>query len=82
MLLRRLRAGSRKNATYTAFREVGRVIRNVQLRRYLSAAPLRRRVTAGDLPQRPGHRRDRAPAPGGGPAARRRPGADRCGQTA
>ncbi|MFE2508975.1 Tn3 family transposase [Streptomyces naganishii] len=29
--LRRLRAGSRKNATYTAFREVGRVIRTVQL---------------------------------------------------
>ncbi|WP_371129426.1 Tn3 family transposase [Streptomyces sp. TLI_105] len=26
LLLRRLRAGSRKNATYTAFREVGRVI--------------------------------------------------------
>ncbi len=26
-----LRAGSRKNATYTAFREVGRVIRTVQL---------------------------------------------------
>ncbi|WP_406404796.1 transposase [Streptomyces sp. NBC_00879] len=31
-------------ATYTAFREVGRVIRNVQLLRYLSAAPLRRRA--------------------------------------
>ncbi|MFE7941952.1 Tn3 family transposase [Streptomyces griseoincarnatus] len=45
-LLRRLRAGSRKNATYTAFREVGRVIRTVQLLRYLSDAPLRRRVTA------------------------------------
>ncbi|MGW6202447.1 Tn3 family transposase [Streptomyces sp. NPDC055089] len=38
------RAGSRKNATYTAFREVGRVIRTVQLLRYLSDAPLRRRV--------------------------------------
>ncbi|MFF4354935.1 Tn3 family transposase [Streptomyces sp. NPDC001530] len=46
LLLRRLRAGSRKNAAYTAFREVGRVIRNVQLLRYLSDAPLRRRVTA------------------------------------
>lgn len=31
---------------YTAFREVGRVIRTVQLLRYLSDAPLRRRVTA------------------------------------
>ncbi|MFE5192017.1 Tn3 family transposase [Streptomyces sp. NPDC056628] len=29
-----------------AFREVGRVIRTVQLLRYLSDAPLRRRVTA------------------------------------
>jgi Transposase and inactivated derivatives, TnpA family len=46
LLLRRLRAGSRKSATYTAFREVGRVIRTVQLLRYLSDAPLRRRVTA------------------------------------
>ncbi|WP_225625796.1 transposase [Streptomyces werraensis] len=42
----RLRAGSRKNATCTAFRGVGRVIRTVQLLRYLSDAPLRRRVTA------------------------------------
>ncbi|QHA07932.1 Tn3 family transposase [Streptomyces broussonetiae] len=46
LLLRRLRAGSRKSATYIAFREVGRVIRTVQLLRYLSDAPLRRRVTA------------------------------------
>ncbi|WP_329166324.1 transposase [Streptomyces sp. NBC_01717] len=38
--------GSRKNATYTAFREVGRVIRTVQLLRYLSDAPLRRWVAA------------------------------------
>ncbi|MFI1569142.1 Tn3 family transposase [Streptomyces sp. NPDC020490] len=30
-LLKRLRSDSRKNATYTAFREVGRVIRTVQL---------------------------------------------------
>ncbi|MEU8433859.1 Tn3 family transposase [Streptomyces sp. NPDC029216] len=45
-LLKRLRSGSRKNATYTAFREVGRVIGTVQLLRYLSDAPLRRRVTA------------------------------------
>lgn len=33
LLLRRLRAGSRKNATCTAFREVGRIIRTVQLLR-------------------------------------------------
>ncbi|WP_435603601.1 Tn3 family transposase [Streptomyces sp. bgisy130] len=45
-LLKRLRSGSRKNATYAAFREVGRVIRTVQLLRCLSDAPLRRRVTA------------------------------------
>ncbi|MFI6061809.1 Tn3 family transposase [Streptomyces sp. NPDC051286] len=45
-MFKRLRSGSRKNATYTAFREVGRVIRTVQLLRYLSDAPLRRRVTA------------------------------------
>ncbi|GAA1141710.1 transposase [Streptomyces javensis] len=44
--LKRLRSGSHKNATYTAFREVGRVIRTVQLLRYLTDAPLRRRVTA------------------------------------
>ncbi|MEU0632244.1 Tn3 family transposase, partial [Streptomyces sp. NPDC005989] len=46
LLLRRLRSGSRRNATYTAFREVGKVIRTVQLLRYLSDAPLRSRVTA------------------------------------
>ncbi|WP_375295971.1 Tn3 family transposase [Saccharothrix sp.] len=34
--------GSDKNATYTAFREVGRVIRTVQLLRFLTDAPLRR----------------------------------------
>ncbi|MEV5988903.1 Tn3 family transposase [Streptomyces sp. NPDC052051] len=45
-LLKRLRSGSRKNATCAAFREVGRVIRTVQFLRYLSDAPLRRRVTA------------------------------------
>lgn len=45
-LLNRLRSGSRKNATYAAFREVGRAIRTLQLLRYLSDAPLRRRVTA------------------------------------
>ncbi|MET9016039.1 Tn3 family transposase [Streptomyces olivaceoviridis] len=44
--LRRLRSGARKNATYAAFREVGRVIRTVQLLRYLSDPALRRRVTA------------------------------------
>ncbi|MFI1030081.1 Tn3 family transposase [Streptomyces sp. NPDC020951] len=53
-----MRSGSRKNATYAAFREVGRVIRTVQLLRYLSDAPLRRRVTAAtnkvDRPGRPG----------------------------
>jgi TnpA family transposase len=31
LLLRRLRSGSHKNAHYSAFREVGRVIRTVQL---------------------------------------------------
>lgn len=46
LLLKRLRSGSRGNATYTAFREVGRVIRTVQLLRYLSDGPLRGRVTA------------------------------------
>ncbi|MFF0630169.1 Tn3 family transposase [Streptomyces sp. NPDC004296] len=45
-LLKRLRSGTHKNSTYTAFREVGRVIRTVQLLRYLSDAPLRRRMTA------------------------------------
>ncbi|MFF3631542.1 Tn3 family transposase [Streptomyces sp. NPDC002164] len=46
LLLRRLRSGSRRNATYTAFREVGKVIRTVQLLRYLSDAPLRARDIA------------------------------------
>ncbi|MCP3822107.1 transposase [Streptomyces sp. A3M-1-3] len=45
-LLLRLRSGSRRNATYTAFREVGRVIRTVQMLRYLSDPAMRRRVTA------------------------------------
>ncbi|UFQ99894.1 transposase [Streptomyces sp. Go40/10] len=36
---------SHKRVTYAAFREVGRVIRTVQLLRYLSDAPLRRGVT-------------------------------------
>ncbi|WP_327228668.1 transposase [Streptomyces platensis] len=45
-LLKRLRSGSKKNATYASFREVGRVIRTVQLLRYLSDPALRRRVTA------------------------------------
>ncbi|MFH9353826.1 Tn3 family transposase [Kitasatospora sp. NPDC017646] len=35
-LLKRLRSGSHKTATYAAFREVGRVIRTVQLLRYLT----------------------------------------------
>lgn len=46
VLLRRLRSGSRRNATYAAFREVGQVIRTVQLLRFLSDGALRRRVTA------------------------------------
>ncbi|WNF25352.1 Tn3 family transposase [Streptomyces sp. C11-1] len=46
LLLRRPRAGSRESVTCTALREVGRVIRTVQLLRYLSDAPLRRRLTA------------------------------------
>lgn len=46
LLLRRLRSGSRKNAHYAAFREVGRVIRTVQLLAYLSDASMRRRVSA------------------------------------
>ncbi|MEV5011458.1 Tn3 family transposase [Streptomyces sp. NPDC056159] len=45
-LLKRLRSGSKKSATYAAFREVGRVIRTVQLLRYLSDPAPRRRVTA------------------------------------
>lgn len=36
----------RDETTYAAFREVGRVIRAVQLLGYLSDAPLSRRVTA------------------------------------
>ncbi|MEV3856955.1 Tn3 family transposase [Streptomyces sp. NPDC050095] len=35
----RLHSSSRNSATYTAFREVGRVIRTVQLLRFLSDAP-------------------------------------------
>ena len=46
LLLRRLRSGSRKNAHYAAFREVGRVIRTIQLLRYLTDPRMRRRVTA------------------------------------
>jgi TnpA family transposase len=46
LLLKRLRSGSRRNATYTAFREVGRVVRTIQLLRYLGDGPLRSRVTA------------------------------------
>ncbi|MGW1616957.1 Tn3 family transposase [Streptomyces sp. NPDC002285] len=45
-LFNRLKKSSKKNATYAAFREVGRVIRTVQLLRYLSDPALRRRVTA------------------------------------
>src|SRR5260370_33695507 len=46
VLMRRLRSGSRRNATYVAFREVGQVIRTVQLLPFLSDGSLRRRVTA------------------------------------
>jgi TnpA family transposase len=45
-LLRRLSTYSRRNNYYKAFREVGRVIRTIQLLRFLSDAPLRRRTTA------------------------------------
>ncbi|MDF4251857.1 Tn3 family transposase [Streptomyces sp. WMMB303] len=45
-LLKRLRSGSEKNATYAAFREVGCVIRTVQPLRYLCDPAVRRRVTA------------------------------------
>ena len=41
-----MRSNSRRSATYRAFREVGRVIRTVQLLRYLSDPALRQRVTA------------------------------------
>ncbi|MBP8536401.1 Tn3 family transposase [Streptomyces sp. MK37H] len=37
---------ARRRKTSRSFREVGRVIRTVQLLRYLSDAPPRRRVTA------------------------------------
>ncbi|WP_159033140.1 Tn3 family transposase [Streptomyces fodineus] len=45
-----MRSGSRRNGTYTAFREVGRRIRTVQLMRNLSDAPLRRRVSMTPRP--------------------------------
>lgn len=45
-LLRRLSTYSRRNNFYKAFREVGRVIRTIQLLRYLSDPQLRRRTTA------------------------------------
>ena len=45
-LLRRLSTYSRRNNFYKAFREVGRVIRTVQLLRYLSDPQLRRRTTS------------------------------------
>jgi TnpA family transposase len=46
LLLRRLRSGSKRNAHYTAFREVGRVVGTVQLLKYLTDPAMRRRVTA------------------------------------
>ncbi|MDX2394876.1 MULTISPECIES: Tn3 family transposase [unclassified Streptomyces] len=54
-LLKRLAAGF-ENATYAAFREVGRVIRTMQLR-YLSDAPLAPRYGSGPAPVRPHPRR-------------------------
>ncbi|MGH3826352.1 MAG: transposase [Pseudonocardiaceae bacterium] len=45
-LLRRLSTYSRRNNYYKAFREVGRVIRTIQLLRFLSDPKLRRRTTA------------------------------------
>ena len=45
-LLRRLSTYSRRNNFYKAFREVGRVIRTVQLLRFLSDPQLRARTTA------------------------------------
>jgi TnpA family transposase len=58
-LLRRLSTYSRRNNFYTAFREVGRVIRTIQLLRYLSDPQLRRRTTEADQPVRClRHRRD------------------------
>jgi TnpA family transposase len=45
-LLRRLSTYSRRNNFYKAFREIGRVIRTIQLLRYLSDPQLRRRTTA------------------------------------
>lgn len=46
LLLRRLGSNSRKNSIYKAFRELGRVIRTIQLLRYISDPLLRERVTA------------------------------------
>ena len=44
--MRRLSSNSRKNQTYKAFREVGRVMRTVALLRFLADSGLRARVTA------------------------------------
>lgn len=46
LLLRRLGSNSRKNSIYKAFRELGRVIRTIQMLRYISDPMLRERVTA------------------------------------
>ena len=46
LLLRQLGSNSRKNSIYKAFRELGRVIRTIQLLRYISDPLLRERVTA------------------------------------
>ena len=46
VLLRRLSTYSRRNNFYKAFREIGRVVRTIQLLRFCSDAQLRRRTTA------------------------------------
>lgn len=46
LLLRRLGSNSRKNSIYKAFRELGRVIRTIQMLRFISDPMLRERVTA------------------------------------
>ncbi|MFD7497158.1 Tn3 family transposase [Streptomyces sp. NPDC059832] len=65
LLLKRIRSGSRRNATYTAFREIGRVIRTVQLLRCLSDAPLCSRVTAASTPPTVRHHPGRLRRPPG-----------------
>ena len=51
--MRRLSSNSRENQIYTAFREVGRVMRTVGLLRFLADSGLRARVTAAPTRPRP-----------------------------